>query len=137
MLERVKQRSLLPSVDYLIIDEFQDITQLQFDIYEEWKEHMENVLIAGDDDQVVYAWQGADPKLLLGEGGEDVILDTSHRLPPAFSKSSRRKSATSRSDRRRTSNRARKAAPSKRSRTRRCLTSCGTSATPSRSSTVP
>ncbi|MCO8246958.1 MULTISPECIES: ATP-dependent helicase [unclassified Haladaptatus] len=81
MLERVKQRSLLPSVDYLIIDEFQDITQLQFDIYEEWKEHMENVLIAGDDDQVVYAWQGADPKLLLGEGGEDVILDTSHRLP--------------------------------------------------------
>ncbi|WP_423743334.1 ATP-dependent helicase (plasmid) [Haladaptatus sp. SPP-AMP-3] len=81
MLERVKQRSLLPSVDYLVIDEFQDITQLQFDIYEEWKDHMENVLIAGDDDQVVYAWQGADPKLLLGEGGEDVILDTSHRLP--------------------------------------------------------
>ena len=81
MLERVKQRSLLPSVDYLIIDEFQDITQLQFDIYEEWKGHMKNVLIAGDDDQVVYAWQGADPKLLLGEGGEDVILDTSHRLP--------------------------------------------------------
>jgi DNA helicase-2/ATP-dependent DNA helicase PcrA len=81
MLERVKQRSLLPSVDYLVIDEFQDITQLQFDIYEEWKGHMKNVLIAGDDDQVVYAWQGADPKLLLGEGGEDVILDTSHRLP--------------------------------------------------------
>jgi DNA helicase II / ATP-dependent DNA helicase PcrA len=81
MLERVKQRSLLPSVDYLVIDEFQDITQLQFDIYEEWKGHMKDVLIAGDDDQVVYAWQGADPKLLLGEGGEDVILDTSHRLP--------------------------------------------------------
>ncbi|WP_440010272.1 UvrD-helicase domain-containing protein [Halomicrococcus sp. SG-WS-1] len=81
MLERVKQRSLLPNVDYLVIDEFQDITQLQFDIYEEWKPHMKNVLIAGDDDQVVYAWQGADPKLLLGEGGNDVILDTSHRLP--------------------------------------------------------
>ncbi|SIQ72719.1 DNA helicase-2 / ATP-dependent DNA helicase PcrA [Haladaptatus litoreus] len=81
MLERVKQRSLLPSVDYLVIDEFQDITRLQFDIYEEWKPHMENVLIAGDDDQVVYAWQGADPKLLLQEGGEDVILDTSYRLP--------------------------------------------------------
>jgi len=81
MLERVKQRSLLPNVDYLVIDEFQDITQLQFDIYEEWKPHMENVLIAGDDDQVVYAWQGADPQLLLGEGGNDVILDTSHRLP--------------------------------------------------------
>ncbi len=81
MLQRVKQRSLLPNVEYLVIDEFQDITSLQYDVYEEWKPHMEKVLIAGDDDQVVYAWQGADPGLLLEEGGDDVILDTSHRLP--------------------------------------------------------
>ncbi|WP_134669623.1 UvrD-helicase domain-containing protein [Halorussus marinus] len=81
MLERVQQRSLLPNVDYLVIDEFQDITSLQYDVYEEWKPHMEQVLIAGDDDQVVYAWQGADPGLLLDEGGNDVILDTSYRLP--------------------------------------------------------
>ncbi|MFC6731567.1 MULTISPECIES: UvrD-helicase domain-containing protein [unclassified Haladaptatus] len=81
MLERVHQRSLLPSVDYLVIDEFQDITTLQYAVYEEWKKHMKHVLIAGDDDQVVYAWQGADPKLLLNEGGEDVILPNSYRLP--------------------------------------------------------
>jgi DNA helicase-2/ATP-dependent DNA helicase PcrA len=81
MLERVKERSLLPSVDHLVIDEFQDITKLQYDVYEEWKPHMENVLIAGDDDQVVYSWQGADPQLLLQEGGENVILDNSYRLP--------------------------------------------------------
>ncbi|WP_338727090.1 ATP-dependent helicase [Haladaptatus sp. DJG-WS-42] len=81
MLERVHQRSLLPSVDYLVIDEFQDITTLQYAVYEEWKQHMKHVLIAGDDDQVVYAWQGADPKLLLEEQGEDVILPNSYRLP--------------------------------------------------------
>jgi DNA helicase-2/ATP-dependent DNA helicase PcrA len=81
MLERVAERSLLPNVDHLVIDEFQDITQLQYAVYDEWKPHMDTVFIAGDDDQVVYAWQGADPKLLLEEGGEDVILDTSHRLP--------------------------------------------------------
>ncbi|MFW5900295.1 MAG: UvrD-helicase domain-containing protein [Halodesulfurarchaeum sp.] len=81
MLERVAERSLLPNVDHLVIDEFQDITQLQYAVYEEWKPHMETAFIAGDDDQVVYAWQGADPKLLLEEKGEDVILDTSHRLP--------------------------------------------------------
>ena len=81
MLERVEQRSLLPSVDYLVIDEFQDITTLQYSVYEEWKPHVERALIAGDDDQVVYAWQGADPQLLLEEDGEDVILDTSYRLP--------------------------------------------------------
>ena len=82
MLKRVKQRSLLPSVDYLVIDEFQDITTLQYDVYAEWRPHMKRVLIAGDDDQVVYAWQGADPDLLLEEGvDEDVILPNSYRLP--------------------------------------------------------
>ncbi|RQH03367.1 UvrD-helicase domain-containing protein [Natrarchaeobius oligotrophus] len=82
MLERVKQRSLLPNVDYLVIDEFQDITTLQYDVYEEWKPHMTEVLIAGDDDQVVYSWQGADPALLLDEEvDEDVILPNSYRLP--------------------------------------------------------
>ncbi|MDL5361800.1 UvrD-helicase domain-containing protein [Halalkalicoccus sp. NIPERK01] len=82
MLERVKQRSLVPNVDYLVIDEFQDITTLQYAVYEEWKPHMRGVLIAGDDDQVVYAWQGADPNLLLdAEVDEDVVLPNSYRLP--------------------------------------------------------
>jgi len=82
MLERVAQRSLLPNVEYLIIDEFQDITTLQYDVYEEWKPHMKRVLIAGDDDQVVYAWQGADPDLLLEEDvTQDEILPNSYRLP--------------------------------------------------------
>jgi DNA helicase-2/ATP-dependent DNA helicase PcrA len=82
MLERVRQRSLLPNVDYLVIDEFQDITTLQYKVYEEWRPHMERVLIAGDDDQVVYAWQGADPDLLLDEDvDDDVILPNSYRLP--------------------------------------------------------
>jgi DNA helicase-2/ATP-dependent DNA helicase PcrA len=82
MLERVKGRSLVPHVDYLVIDEFQDITTLQYDVYEEWKPHMKTVLIAGDDDQVVYAWQGADPDLLLDTPrDEDVVLPNSYRLP--------------------------------------------------------
>jgi len=82
MLERVKQRSLVPNVDYLVIDEFQDITTLQYDVYEEWKPHVEEVLIAGDDDQVVYSWQGADPALLLEEAvDDDNILPNSYRLP--------------------------------------------------------
>jgi DNA helicase-2/ATP-dependent DNA helicase PcrA len=82
MLERVSQRSLLPNVDHLVIDEFQDITTLQYDVYQEWKPHMETVLIAGDDDQVVYSWQGADPELLLEEDVDnDVVLPNSYRLP--------------------------------------------------------
>ncbi|SFS45774.1 UvrD-helicase domain-containing protein [Halostagnicola kamekurae] len=82
MLERVRQRSLVPNVDYLVIDEFQDITTLQYDVYQEWKPYVDQVLIAGDDDQVVYSWQGADPALLLEEEvDEDIILPNSYRLP--------------------------------------------------------
>ena len=82
MLERVKQRSLVPGVDHVVIDEFQDITTLQYAVYDEWKPHIDAVLIAGDDDQVVYAWQGADPNLLLDEGvDDDVVLPNSYRLP--------------------------------------------------------
>ena len=82
MLERVHQRSLLPNVDYLVIDEFQDITTLQYEVYSEWRSQMKRVLIAGDDDQVVYAWQGADPDLLLEEDvDDDVVLPNSYRLP--------------------------------------------------------
>ncbi|GAB6879419.1 ATP-dependent helicase [Halorubrum gandharaense] len=82
MLERVAQRSLVPNVDYLIIDEFQDITTLQYNVFDEWRPHMRKVLIAGDDDQVVYAWQGADPDLLLDtDVDEDVVLPNSYRLP--------------------------------------------------------
>jgi DNA helicase-2/ATP-dependent DNA helicase PcrA len=82
MLERVQQRSLVPNVDHLVIDEFQDITTLQYSVYEEWRPHMESVIIAGDDDQVVYAWQGADPNLLLDEQvDDDEVLPNSYRLP--------------------------------------------------------
>ena len=82
MLERVASRSLVPSVEYLVIDEFQDITTLQYDVFEEWRPHMKRVLIAGDDDQVVYAWQGADPDLLLDTPVDnDEILPNSYRLP--------------------------------------------------------
>jgi DNA helicase-2/ATP-dependent DNA helicase PcrA len=82
MLERVAQRSLVPNVEYLIIDEFQDITTLQYNVFEEWRPHMQKVLIAGDDDQVVYAWQGADPDLLLDtDVDEDIVLPNSYRLP--------------------------------------------------------
>jgi DNA helicase-2/ATP-dependent DNA helicase PcrA len=84
MLERVKGRSLVPDADYLVIDEFQDITTLQYEVYDEWKPHVDRVLVAGDDDQVVYAWQGADPQLLLEEGGDSVVLDTSYRLPSSI-----------------------------------------------------
>jgi len=132
MLERVAQRSLVPNVDYLIIDEFQDITTLQYNVFEEWEPHMRKVLIAGDDDQVVYAWQGADPDLLLDtDVDEDVVLPNSYRLPSEILNVVNAEIRHIDKRQEKDLHPARRAAASKRSSRRRCSNSSGTSGTPS------
>ena len=133
MLERVKQRSLLPNVDYLVIDEFQDITTLQYDVYAEWRPHMDRVLIAGDDDQVVYAWQGADPDLLLEEQvDEDVVLPNSYRLPSKILNVVNQEVSHIEKRQEKDLEPRKEGVQSTLSRTARCLISRGRSAGPSR-----
>lgn len=65
----------------LYVDEAQDMTPLQFAWYQLQKNVVEKAYIAGDDDQTIYSWQGADPNLLIEEEGETNILDRTYRLP--------------------------------------------------------
>jgi DNA helicase II / ATP-dependent DNA helicase PcrA len=43
----------------LFVDEFQDVSPLQFALYELWARTHERVYVAGDDDQTIYGFQGA------------------------------------------------------------------------------
>lgn len=68
----------------LIFDEFQDFSPLQFELFKLIIERAkpEIVVIAGDDDQSIYAFQGASPKFLLTwEADYDVVLRKSYRVP--------------------------------------------------------
>jgi len=52
-------------LEYIMIDEFQDIDALQYQLMEVLCGYHKNLFIVGDPDQTIYTWRGADVKLLL------------------------------------------------------------------------
>ena len=52
-------------LEYIMIDEFQDIDQLQYRLMEVLCDYHKNLFIVGDPDQTIYTWRGANVKYLL------------------------------------------------------------------------
>lgn len=51
---------------YILVDEFQDISPLQYQIVRMLALPENNLFIVGDDDQSIYAFRGSDPGIMLG-----------------------------------------------------------------------
>jgi len=69
-------------VEIAIIDEAQDLTNLQWDVVNTAFVNVEKKYIAGDDDQAIYEWAGADINTFLDlEYSELEVLPVSYRLP--------------------------------------------------------
>lgn len=82
LLERIiDEPDRLPRLETLIIDEAQDLSRLQWDLVQALIERSEHVYIAGDDDQAVYNWAGADVQSFLSLPGNVQVLDQSYRVP--------------------------------------------------------
>jgi superfamily I DNA/RNA helicase len=71
----------LPQLEALIIDEAQDLSRLQWKLVEQLAHRAQRCFIAGDDDQAVYTWAGADVSSFLTFAGEVKVLDQSYRVP--------------------------------------------------------
>jgi len=71
-------------VDYLIVDEAQDLSKLQWRILELLSEVVKGMYIAGDDKQAIYEFSGACPDSLINRKGDREVLETCHRLPRAI-----------------------------------------------------
>ncbi|MBQ0065920.1 MAG: UvrD-helicase domain-containing protein [Firmicutes bacterium] len=52
-------------LEYIMIDEFQDIDQPQYELMEVLCAYHKNLFIVGDPDQTIYTWRGANVKYLL------------------------------------------------------------------------
>ena len=84
LLEMILLRSeSLPMLDVLIIDEAQDLSRLQWLMVEALCLRAKRTFIAGDDDQAVFTWAGADVKSFLTFEGDIIVLDQSYRVPSA------------------------------------------------------
>lgn len=68
-------------VDIIIIDEAQDLTHQQWAFARTIGAEAKRVIIAGDDDQCIFQWSGADLKSFLSFRGNLRTLPLSHRLP--------------------------------------------------------
>ena len=82
MLERIVQEpDKLPGLQALIIDEAQDLSRLQWNLVEILAAKAQRVYIAGDDDQAVFTWAGADVDAFLNFDGKITVLEQSWRVP--------------------------------------------------------
>ena len=69
---------------YILVDEFQDINLLQYQVVRMLALPENNLFIVGDDDQSIYRFRGAKPEIMLGfekdfPGTKRVLLGTNYR----------------------------------------------------------
>lgn len=69
-------------LDVLLVDEAQDLSHLQWRVVFQLAEGVRRVVIAGDDDQAIYRWAGADIEQFISLEGNVSVLGQSWRCPP-------------------------------------------------------
>jgi len=72
-----------PQFEVVFIDEAQDLSPIQWKMFDILKTKSTDVFLAGDDDQAIFAWAGADVNRFIDEPAEEEILEQSERIPLA------------------------------------------------------
>lgn len=78
------QAGLAPSVDVLLIDEFQDFAPLEYRLFKAWRDRdtIARIYLAGDPNQSIYSFRGGTPHYFENTAVDDVIdLKESYRCP--------------------------------------------------------
>ena len=72
-----------PKFDVVFIDEAQDLSFMQWDMAKSIWNKTEDSFIAGDDDQAIFRWAGADVNRFITQKGKLLNLTQSYRIPRA------------------------------------------------------
>lgn len=71
----------LPELEYLFVDEAQDLSSLQWILVNRLAGSTKNIVIAGDDKQAINSFNGADVDTFLNLPGKVEVLQQSYRVP--------------------------------------------------------
>lgn len=74
-------------LEYIMIDEFQDIDKIQYELMEALCAYHKNLFIVGDPDQTIYTWRGANVRYLLEfaekfPGTQTILMMRNYRSTP-------------------------------------------------------
>jgi len=82
MIEKFNVSELCPKFDIAFIDEAQDLSNIQWKMVDIITKNSKYVILAGDDDQAIYGWAGANVKKFQQKfSKKDIILPQSYRVP--------------------------------------------------------
>src|SRR5437870_5318287 len=81
--------------DYLLVDEFQDVNAVQYDLLKRLAVPHGNFFAVGDDEQSIFTWTGADPYVLVRFGRDyeidrPIVLDKNCRCSRQIFETARR-----------------------------------------------
>ena len=77
----IEESDKSPTFDVVFIDEAQDLYHIQWKMFDVLKTKSTDIFLAGDDDQAIFEWAGADVKRFINEPAEEKILPQSRRVP--------------------------------------------------------
>lgn len=81
MLEMFVRSGTGPHLEVLLVDEAQDLSMIQWQVVAVLSQTVRRLVIAGDDDQGIYRWAGADVDTLVDMEGDARVLAQSWRVP--------------------------------------------------------
>jgi len=81
ILEFTKSDAAVPKFDVVFIDEAQDLSRMQWDMAKAIWQKTTDSFIAGDDDQAIFRWAGADVDSFIAQEGQMLPLQQSYRIP--------------------------------------------------------
>ena len=81
MIKKFTTQQQCPSFEVVFIDEAQDLSLLQWDMIKLLQQNSKDVYVAGDDDQAIFGWAGADVESFIKFDAIEIPLKKSRRVP--------------------------------------------------------
>jgi superfamily I DNA/RNA helicase len=87
MIQKFLDTNDTPEFDVIFVDEAQDLSLIQWSMINKIEKDTGcDVWVAGDDDQAIFGWAGADVDSFINYDAEEILLKESERVPSSIQK---------------------------------------------------